>query len=83
MKAKLTRRVHIKSNRFPCKCLDKDLHGSITQTNNEMEDRLLLDIVVCEGTSIFQLFSGKNKTLLVWWDTFVVLNFSLDILDRV
>jgi len=48
-----------------------------------MEGRLLLDIVVRQSPSIFQLFSGKDEPLLVWRNAFFVLDFGLDILDGV
>ena len=34
-------------------------------------------------TAIFQLFTGENQSLLVGWDTLFVLDFCLDIFDRV
>jgi hypothetical protein len=30
-----------------------------------MEGRLLLDVVVCQGATIFKLLSSKDQTLLV------------------
>lgn len=44
-----------------------------------MESRFLLDVVVTQGTSIFQLFTSENETLLIWWDTFFILDLSFDI----
>ena len=41
-----------------------------------MEGRFLLDVVVREGSAIFQLLSGENKPLLVRRNTFLILNFS-------
>ena len=48
-----------------------------------MESRLLLNVVVGKGTAIFKLLAGKNKTLLVRWDTFLVLDLGLDIVDSI
>merc|ERR1719436_1996346 len=48
-----------------------------------MESRLLLDIVIGEGTPILQLLASKNQTLLIWWDSFLVLNLGLDIFDSI
>ena len=31
-----------------------------------MQGRFLLDVVVGQGTAIFQLLSGEDQTLLVW-----------------
>lgn len=43
----------------------------------------LLDVVIAQGPSIFQLFPGEDQTLLVGWDTLFVLDFRLDIVDCV
>jgi len=48
-----------------------------------VQSRFFLDVVVAQGTTIFQLFSSEDKTLLVGGDAFLVLNLGLHILDRV
>ena len=48
-----------------------------------MEGGFLLDIIIGQGTAIFELFAGEDETLLVWWDAFLVLNFRLYIIDGV
>ncbi len=48
-----------------------------------MEGRLLLDVVVGEGSAVFELLSSEDKALLVWGDTFLVLDLSLDVLNGV
>merc|ERR1712121_596666 len=58
--------------------LDKDLHTS-SESENKMESTLLLDVIVREGSSILQLLSSKDQSLLVWGDSFLVLDLSLDI----
>jgi hypothetical protein len=37
-----------------------------------MEGRLLLDVVVREGTAVFKLLAGKDEALLVWRDALLV-----------
>ena len=37
--------------------------------------------VDAEGSAIFELLSGKNESLLVWWDAFFVLDLGLDVLN--
>jgi len=54
-----------------------------TQTENEVEGRLLLDVVVAESATILKLFACKDQTLLVGRDPFFILDFGLDIVDRV
>ena len=48
-----------------------------------MESRLLLDVVVGESSTILELLSGENESLLVWRDSLLVLNLRLDVVDRV
>jgi len=43
----------------------------------------LLDVVVRESTSILELLASKDQTLLIRWDTLLVLNLGLDVLDGV
>ena len=48
-----------------------------------MQRGFLLDVVIRERTSIFELFAGKNQTLLIGWDSFLVLNLRLYIVNRI
>ena len=48
-----------------------------------MQSRLLLDVVVGEGTSILQLLASEDKSLLVRGDTLFVLNLGLHRLNGV
>ena len=41
-----------------------------------MESRFLLDVVVAQGSAIFQLLSSEDESLLVGRNTFLILNFS-------
>jgi hypothetical protein len=54
-----------------------------TETEDEMEGRLLLDVIIREGTTVLELLASEDKTLLVWGDTFLVLNLRLDVVDSV
>merc|ERR1712102_168261 len=76
------RRLNLKSNGLASQGLDKDLHTS-SQSENKMESTLLLDVIVREGSSILQLLSSKDQSLLVWRDSFLVLDLGLDVLDRI
>ena len=57
--------------------------GSSTKTKHQMESGLLLDVVVREGTAVLELLSSENQTLLIRWNSFLVLDLGLDVLDRV
>ena len=63
-----------------------DLDGSLTTSSKseyQMEGGLLLDVVIRQGSSIFQLFTGEDKSLLIGRDTFFVLDLGFNVLDGV
>ena len=74
--------LNIKSDGFTSKGLDEDLHTT-SESKNKMESGLLLDVIVGEGSAILELLTGEDESLLIWWDTFFVLDLGLDILDGV
>ena len=45
-----------------------------TKSQNEMEGGLLLDVVVRESAAIFELLSSEDKSLLIRWNSFLVLD---------
>ena len=59
-----------------------DLHAS-TETEDEMESGLLLNIVIREGATVFQLLPSKDETLLIRRNSFLVLDLRLYIVDGV
>ena len=56
---------------------------SSTQTEDQMKSGLLLDVVIREGTTVFQLLSGEDQTLLIWGNSLLVLDLSLHVLNGV
>jgi len=48
-----------------------------------MEGGLLLDVVVGEGPSVFELLASEDQPLLVRGDALLVLDLGLDILNGV
>ena len=62
------------------KGLNENLHTT-TESKDEMEGRFLLDVVVTKSTSVFELLSSEDKSLLIGWDTFLVLDLSLDVFN--
>ena len=44
------------------------------QTEHQVQRALLLDVVVAEGSPVFQLLACKDETLLVRWDALLVLD---------
>merc|ERR1712108_113659 len=62
--------------------LDEDLHAS-PQSKHKMEGALLLDVVVGESSSVLQLLASEDQSLLIWGDSLLVLDLSLDVLNGV
>ena len=48
-----------------------------------MKGWLFLDIIITEGTAIFQLLACEDQPLLVRRDAFLVLDLGLDVLDGI
>jgi hypothetical protein len=48
-----------------------------------VEGTFLLDVVVAESAAILKLLSSEDESLLVWGDTFLVLDLGLDVFDRI
>jgi len=60
--------------------LDEDLHTT-AKTKDKMQSRFLLNIIIGKSPSIFELFPGKDQTLLIRRNSFFLLDFTLDIID--
>ena len=54
-----------------------------TQAEHQMESGFLLDVVVAQSATVLELFPSKNETLLVWRDSFLVLNLGLHVFNSV
>jgi len=48
-----------------------------------MERGLLLNIIVRKSSAIFKLLSSKDEPLLIWWNSFLVLDLGFHIFNRV
>jgi hypothetical protein len=57
--------------------------NTTTKTKDQMKSGFLLDVIVRESATIFQLLASKDQTLLIRGDTFLILDLLLDIVDRV
>jgi len=75
-------RFDLESNGLASQGLDKDLHTA-TKTEDEMESRLLLDIVIRESATILKLLSSKDQALLVRGNALLVLDLGLDVVYRI
>ena len=56
---------------------------STSQSQHQVESRLLLDVVVAESAAVLELFSRENETLLIRGNAFLVLDLLLHVVDRV
>ncbi len=74
--------LNIKSIYLSCKCFHKDLHTT-SKSQHKVKCGFFLDIIVSQCSSIFKLFTSKNESLLIWWNTFFILYFSFYIFDGV
>jgi len=74
--------LHIEGNSLTSESLNKDLHAS-SQSKHQMKSGFLLDVVVTKSSAIFKLLSSKNESLLIGWDSFLVLDLGLDVVDGV
>ena len=73
-------------NRFQSKTIVTTCRSysiSSSQSKDQVESRLLLDVVIGESSTILELLSGENESLLVWRDSLLVLDLRLDVVDRV
>merc|ERR1712042_116684 len=73
---------NLKSDGLASQGLNKNLHTS-SQSEYQMQSRLLLDVVVRKGAAILKLFAGKDQPLLIWGNAFLILDLSLDIFNGV
>merc|ERR1711872_247715 len=74
--------LDLKGDCFTSKRLDENLHSS-SKSQDQVKGRLLLDVVIGKSSSILELLSGEDQSLLVWWDSLLVLDLSLDILNGI
>ena len=59
------------------------LDTSTSETEDQVESGLLLDIVVPECSSVLELLSSEDETLLIRGDSLLILDLSLDAVDCV
>merc|ERR1712113_836869 len=75
--------LDIKGNRLSGEGFDENLHGTTSESEHKMECRFFLNVVIRKCSSIFELLSSEDQSLLLWRDSFFVLDLCLDICDRV
>ena len=76
-------RLNIYRDRLTCEGLDENLHAAATETQDQMECRLLLNIVVRKSLAILKLLAREDQALLIRRDALLVLNLLLNILNAI
>ena len=61
----------------------KELTATSPQTEDQVQGRLFLDVVVRKSAAIFQLLACKDEPLLVRGDAFFILDLGLHVLNGV
>merc|ERR1719414_2076271 len=56
------------------------LHSS-SKAEYKMKSTFLLDVIIRKGAAIFELFSSEDETLLIWRNSFLILDFGLYIFN--
>merc|ERR1719186_683542 len=63
--------------------LNPNISHPAPQPEDQVQGAFLLDVVVRESAAILQLLASKDKPLLVWGNSLLVLNLGFDILNGV
>merc|ERR1719504_233693 len=58
------RGLHVQSDRLASQSLHEDLHAA-SQSQHQVESRLLLDVVVRESAAVLQLLAREDQSLLI------------------
>ena len=74
--------LDLESNGLASEGLHEDLHTT-TETEHQVESRLLLDVIVGQGATILELLSSEDEALLIGGNTLFVLNLGLDVVNSV
>ena len=76
------RSLNVESDGLSGESLNEDLHTS-SESEHEMEGRFLLNVVISKSSSVLELLTGEDKSLLVRGDSFFILDLSLDVVNGV
>ena len=42
-----------------------------------------MNVIIRKGSAVLQLLPGENKTLLIGWNAFLILDLRLDVVDGI
>jgi len=75
--------LDVQSNRLSGEGFDEDLHRTTPEAQNKMQSGLLLNVIIWKRPSVFKLLPRKDQPLLLWRNSLFVLNFRLNVGNRV
>ena len=76
------RRLDLESDSLSGERLHEDLHAT-TEAEDQVKSGLLLNVVVAEGASVFELLTSEDEALLIGRNTFLILDLGLDIVNGI
>ena len=59
------------------------LLGATPEPEHKVKGALFLNVIITKRSAIFKLFASKDKSLLVWWNTFLVMYLGFDIFNSI
>jgi len=77
------RRLHLEGDGLAGERLDEDLHAAARERQNEVDRRLLLDVVVRERAAVLEVPPREDEVLLVSGKPLLLLDLGLHHADGV
>ncbi len=74
--------LHVECNCFSSESFHENLHSS-SQSQNQVQSGFFLNVVVRQSSSVFQLFSSEDQSLLIRRNSFLVLDFGFHVFNGV
>lgn len=63
-------------------CQRRIIHAT-PQPQDKMKRGFLLNVVIAQGPSVFQLLAGEDEALLIRGNALLILNLGLDVVDGI
>ncbi len=70
--------INIDGHCFTREGLDEDLHSSTSEPEDHIHAGSVLDVVIGHGSSVFELLSSEDESLLLCRDTFPIEELGFD-----
>merc|ERR1712073_22856 len=76
------RGLNLQGNGLSGERFHKNLHSS-SKSENQMESGFFLNVIIRQSSAIFKLLASKDQPLLIWGNSFFVLNFGFHVLNGI